>query len=569
LLKSEREIPIEAAEATMEVCENTTNTMYSPSPRRRQTTAGSCESEKSMTKINMALPSPRRIPLRALSKNSLDELQVPGETEVAKNGQTNMSNKEGSSTPSHAASKTPPKAHGHYNRVPKPRTPSSAAMSRTPNAGKFLSPLPLQPRTFHAANKKQVKIDMDDVIFRDMDNENQKPIRDIDDDTGGIFNEHPEQMTECDNNLYDLKLSNAFDEGDDDLDRDDESYGGIYCLEDFKYIRKLGCGGTADVYEVLELDSCALYALKVQKATEDALCELDLHIPLRHANVCQMIDYFYSTVKPFAEMDHDVVSREKADASEGDGDNDARYLCTILEICDGGDLADFVDNHEMMTEKLAAKYMMDAINALMYLHSRNTIHCDIKPANWLVNGKDEDAVVKLADFGMAVTNDSKEIVGGSPVYMAPEHLLAWRDMTDNFDHRTDIYSLGVVLYELLMGYLPYEVLEAKPKQNETSESKDDGIESVAEALLTLSVADGETEAEPTKSSKDDGGYPVLDLRKLDDTSSVEPFYIPPPIFVEEVTEEAQDLILRLMEPSASKRITLEEAKRHQWFQKFL
>jgi serine/threonine protein kinase len=62
---------------------------------------------------------------------------------------------------------------------------------------------------------------------------------------------------------------------------------------------------------------------------------------------------------------------------------------------------------------------------------------------------------------------------------------------------------------------------------------------------------------------------VLDLRKLDDQSADEPFYIPPPIFPEFLSEEAQDLILRMMEPSLEKRISLSEAKKHAWLEKNL
>ena len=70
--------------------------------------------------------------------------------------------------------------------------------------------------------------------------------------------------------------------------------------------------------------------------------------------------------------------------------------------------------------------------------------------------------------------------------------------------------------------------------------------------------------------QDDGldeDVPVLDLRKLEDRSSDEPFYVPPPMF-DGVSKEAEDLILRLMEPSQEKRITIAEAKQHAWFQKF-
>lgn len=195
------------------------------------------------------------------------------------------------------------------------------------------------------------------------------------------------------------------------------------------------------------------------------------------------------------------------------------------------------------------------------------IHCDIKPANLLIDGEDDSAVIKLADFGMAVTGDAKEVVGGSPVYMAPEHLVAWRNLTDDFDHRTDIYSLGVVLYEMLMGYLPYEVIEANQSKGPQNTETGDFEESIVREFLGLSVADPSTE-NPSEENFDHG-YPVLDLRKLNDVTSEEPFYIPPPIFVEEISQEAQDLILRLMEPSVSKRITLEEAQDHEWFRKVL
>jgi len=126
----------------------------------------------------------------------------------------------------------------------------------------------------------------------------------------------------------------------------------------------------------------------------------------------------------------------------------------MLEACGNGDLHDLIEEHVTVPEDIAAKLIFDAIGALQYLHSNDMIHCDIKPANLLIDGEDDTAVIKLADFGMTVTSDAKEIMGGTPVYMAPEHLLAWRHFTDEFDQRIDIYSLGVVLYELLLGYLP-------------------------------------------------------------------------------------------------------------------
>jgi len=435
---------------------------------------------------------------------------------------------------------------------------SPFAGGRTPNAGKILSPLPLQPRKLLTAEKKKANAEklLSPKILTpakgDAETSSLDEINEADDD-----------------GLIDLKLSKTFYYIDED--DDDDSLGWAYQLDDFEFVDKLGSGGCADVYLVSEKDNSATYALKVQPATEDALLELDLHVDLKHPSICRVFDYFFSEKQPFVEYDTDAKPHQP-------NQTDARYLCTMLEVCDRGDVNDLIDEHATVPENLAAKVMLQAILALKYLHSKDIIHCDIKPGNLLVHGNDSNTIIKLADFGMAVTSDAKEVVGGSPVYMAPEHLMAWRNLTIDFDHRTDIYSLGVVLYEMLMGYLPFEVLEAdQMKKNQNAQSVDDFEESLAKEFLGLSVAEPSNEGLSTEhvdattnsEQQNDYDYPVLDLRKLNDATSDQPFYIPPPIFVEEVSQEAQDLILRLMEPSASKRITLEEAQDHEWFRKVL
>jgi serine/threonine protein kinase len=264
-----------------------------------------------------------------------------------------------------------------------------------------------------------------------------------------------------------------------------------------------------------------------------------------------MFDYFYSD-GPFGPVvdddDHEEGGRgdeshdgeiddDDDDSIPGSGDGDRRYLIMILELCNEP-LFDAIRDSDVgyLPEAMAAPYFRNMLDAVDHLHGDDVIHCDCKSLNFLLSR--DRTTVKLADFGMSVRDTERLIVGGSPTYMAPEHLMAWRHMTGDFDHTTDVYSLGIILYELLVGYLPYEVI-----QNDDDDS-------------VLARGDGEVP------------HPVLDLRNLDDESSEEAIYIPPPIFPDFLSEEAQDLIARLTEPTPAHRITLPQAKQHPWFHKW-
>jgi aurora kinase, other len=315
-----------------------------------------------------------------------------------------------------------------------------------------------------------------------------------------------------------------------------------WSVNDFDYVRDLGTGGTASVFCAREKQSGFLVALKVQKAGQDGICEIDIHENLDHPSVVRMIDYFYSDV-PFRQgkSSGNVVDDNNND--DDDKEDAHKYLYMILELCETS-LFDAIRDCEeyCLAEEKVVSWFRNAIDALEYIHTEGIIHCDCKSLNFLVANNGQS--LKLADFGMAVQNDEKQVVGGSPIYMAPEHLMAWKHLTDNFDHRTDIYSLGVVFYEALVGYLPYEVIQ------------DDNDSIIAQLL--------------ENQNEDDFPSPILDLRKLDDnnTDDDEPFYIPPPIFPEFVSEEAQDLITRMMDPVPDNRISLADAKEHAWFQKY-
>lgn len=322
-----------------------------------------------------------------------------------------------------------------------------------------------------------------------------------------------------------------------------------WSLDDFDHVRKLGSGGVANVYLALEKESGHAVALKVQQANESAFCEVDLHMELvpKHPNILKMVDYF-CTYEKFGPEEDEVPNCEEEEAPH-------LFLYSILEVCEGGDLYEAIDTHYCnVPEKLAAKYLLDAIAALELVHAEKIIHCDVKPANFLIDNH-KNNTLKLADFGMAVRIEEIEVLGGSPVYMAPEHLMAWKHNDDpvahgtfKFDHRVDIYSLGVVLYEILWGCLPYDVKGHKRGDEESASD-------LAAKLEGLDMEDSDDDS--------DIGYPVLDLRKV---NGDEPFVLPPPIFDgDDISEEAQDLILRFLEADPDKRITLAEAKEHAWF----
>ncbi|MGH9867988.1 MAG: serine/threonine-protein kinase [Candidatus Polarisedimenticolia bacterium] len=122
-----------------------------------------------------------------------------------------------------------------------------------------------------------------------------------------------------------------------------------------------------------------------------------------------------------------------------------------MEFVEGRTLRQMVPHGERLDPEVVLDYAQQLARGLEYAHQRGVVHRDIKPANILVR---DDGLVKLADFGVAHM-DSSELTRtgqsvGSPSYIAPEML-----MDQDVDGRTDLFSLGVVLYELLTGIKPF------------------------------------------------------------------------------------------------------------------
>ena len=140
-------------------------------------------------------------------------------------------------------------------------------------------------------------------------------------------------------------------------------------------------------------------------------------------------------------------------------DGQVPYL--VMEYLQGSDLDQMLEQSGTVSPELAVDFIMQACEALSEAHSLGIIHRDIKPSNVFVTWRSDGSVlVKVLDFGIskvqtALTEMSltqTQSVLGTPAYMSPEQMRSAR----NVDARTDIWSLGTVLYELVQGHRPFE-----------------------------------------------------------------------------------------------------------------
>lgn len=131
----------------------------------------------------------------------------------------------------------------------------------------------------------------------------------------------------------------------------------------------------------------------------------------------------------------------------------------VMELLEGTDLADFLDEAVRLPYPWAVDIAIQILEALRQVHERGVIHRDLKPGNViLLHEADGSMTVKIVDFGiscLARSSEASSIKGavfGTPRYMSPEQA---RGKTD-IDHRADLYSLGVMLYRMVSGSYPFE-----------------------------------------------------------------------------------------------------------------
>ena len=133
----------------------------------------------------------------------------------------------------------------------------------------------------------------------------------------------------------------------------------------------------------------------------------------------------------------------------------------VMEYLEGNDLENILNNHGPFSVGEAALYLSQACSAMAEAHAQGIVHRDLKPQNlFLTKRPDGSPLLKVLDFGISklqgdvsgVTATQSTTVMGSPAYMSPEQARSAKHV----DARSDIYSLGAILYQLLSGYLPFQ-----------------------------------------------------------------------------------------------------------------
>ena len=265
-------------------------------------------------------------------------------------------------------------------------------------------------------------------------------------------------------------------------------------IEDYYIIEEneiLGEGASAVVRKGIKKDNGETYAIKIidkeqmgETEVENLYNELKIMSLIDHPNIVRVYEYYEC---------HGVVF-------------------IVMELMQGGELFDRIVEYEHYTEKQAAEAFRPIVDAVRYCHSLGIVHRDLKPENLLYTTQDENAMIKVSDFGFAKflipkVQEQLFTACGTPSYVAPEII-----NSQGYDIKVDCWSLGVILYVMLCGFPPFYA-----DDNDT----------------------------------------LFRLIKESDFDFPSPYW-------DNVSDSAKDLIKNLLVVDSHKRLTTEEILKHPW-----
>ena len=203
-------------------------------------------------------------------------------------------------------------------------------------------------------------------------------------------------------------------------------------IGDYEIIVQLGQGGVGEVYKVRHIISQRVEALKLLRSDR---------------NRADLSDRFLREIRLLAGLSHPYIARLNTAFQHED------QIAMVMEFIEGEDLYSKLHSPWPHRAMEGITYVRQVLSALVYAHARGVIHRDIKPSNIMITQEGE---AKLLDFGMAfqsaeMSHTRPGYVLGSLHYMSPEQVRGER-----VDARSDLYSTGVTLYEILTGRRPFD-----------------------------------------------------------------------------------------------------------------
>lgn len=257
------------------------------------------------------------------------------------------------------------------------------------------------------------------------------------------------------------------------------------CFDEFQTVKIIGQGAFSVIILITDMITEETYACKV--------------ISKEYLIATKAVERFQREVTVFSKLNHPNIVKLYRLV------DDSANVYLIMEYCQNGDLYKFVSERGALTEAQARFYFAQLVSAVQHLHENGIAHRDLKPENILL---DAALNVKLADFGFSnevVENEMMKTQCGSPCYTAPE-IIAGRTYEGTC---ADIWSLGIILYIMLTGSIPWDTTN--------------------EAQLFYQIQTAK-------------------------------FHIP-----DKVSENAKNLINRMLVSTPSMRLTATQIKSHPWF----
>ena len=228
---------------------------------------------------------------------------------------------------------------------------------------------------------------------------------------------------------------------DERLDHGDDLFIGTVIAERFRIDEHLGEGGMGSVY------------LGVDISTHNAVAVKILHPAM--ARDQKFLIRFQNEAELAGSLNHPNIVRVLATGTIRDS-NVARNTCYIvMDYLPGGDLSSLIRKRRTLSVIESFRIAAQVADALAYAHEQGIIHRDIKPGNIMFTGTDPKSTVVITDFGIAKAMGIKGQTTPGTALGTPEYMSLEQVRGRELDGRTDVYSLGVVLYQMLTGVSPF------------------------------------------------------------------------------------------------------------------